>query len=49
MKTKKVYTDKTCIVKRDTLLTFMLPSHNTRKFLLYFDEETGTNRALRYA
>jgi len=51
MKTKKVYTDKTYRLKREAApLTFMLPSHNTRRFpLLYFDEETGLNRALRYA
>jgi hypothetical protein len=31
-------------------LAFMLSSHhNKRTSLLYFDEETGTNRALRYA
>ena len=51
MKKKKVYTDKTYRLTRDAApLTFMLPSHNTRRFpLLYFDEETGLNRALRYA
>lgn len=31
-------------------LSFMLPSRNTKRFaLLHFDEETNTNRALRYA
>jgi hypothetical protein len=51
MKKKKVYTDKTYRLTREAApLTFMLPSHNTRRFpLLYFDEETGLNRALRYA
>ena len=31
-------------------LSFMLPTRNSRRYpLMYFDEETGTNRALRYA
>tara|TARA_R100001015_G_C4614436_1_gene170272 strand:+ start:197 stop:943 length:747 start_codon:yes stop_codon:yes gene_type:complete len=51
MKTKKIYVDKTYRLKREAApLTFMLSSHNTRrKPLLHFDEDTGTNRALRYA
>lgn len=51
MKTKKIYVDKTYRLKREAApLTFMLASHNTkRKPLLYFDEDSGTNRALRYA
>ena len=51
MKNKKIYVDKTYRLKREAApLTFMLASHNTkRKPLLYFDEDSGTNRALRYA
>jgi hypothetical protein len=51
MKTKKIYVDKTYRLKREAApLTFMLASHNTRrKPLLHFDEDAGTNRALRYA
>mgnify|MGYP000004929846 FL=1 len=31
-------------------LSFMLPTRNSRRFpLMYFDEEQGTNRSLRYA
>lgn len=31
-------------------LSFMLPTRNSRRYpLMHFDEETGTNRALRYA
>jgi len=31
-------------------LSFMLPTRNSRRFpLMYFDEDTGENRALRYA
>lgn len=51
MNTKKIYVDKTYRLKREAApLTFMLASHNTkRKPLLHFDENSGTNRALRYA
>jgi len=43
--------DKQYRLKRDVApLCFMLNSHhNKRSPLLYFDEETGTNRPLRYA
>lgn len=43
--------DKTYVLRRSEFpIAFMLASRNTRnKPLLYFDESTGTNRALRYA
>jgi hypothetical protein len=38
------------LTRKQAPLAFMLSSHhNKRSSLLYFDEETGTNRALRYA
>ena len=50
-KNKKVYEDKVYRLTRDAApLSYMLSSkHTKRKALLYFDEETGINRALRYA
>ena len=44
--TDKVYR----LVKDSAPLSYMLPTRHTSQFpLLYFDEEMGTNRALRYA
>ena len=44
--TDKVYK----LVKDSAPLSYMLPTRHTAQFpLLYFDEETGVNRALRYA
>lgn len=44
--TDKVYR----LVKESAPLSYMLPTRHTAQFpLLYFDEEMGTNRALRYA
>jgi hypothetical protein len=51
-KTKKdIYVDKTYKLRKESApLSFMLSSkHTKRKPLLYFDETTGQNRALRYA
>ena len=49
--TKKIYTAKTYRLKRDAApLTYMLASHHTKRSpLLYFDEENGINKQLRYA
>ena len=52
MKNKvNVATDKVYkLVKDSAPLSYMLPTRHTAQFpLLYFDEETGVNRALRYA
>ena len=51
MKKKTVFTSKAYRLKNGTApLNYMLSSHNTsRSPLLYFDEETGVNRPLRYA
>ena len=51
MKTKQIFTSKAYRLKNDSApLNYMLASHNTsRSPLLYFDEETGVNRPLRYA
>ena len=51
MSTKKIFTDKVYRLKRNAApLTYMLASHHTRRSpLLYFDEETGQNKQLRYA
>ena len=51
MKNKKVFTSKTYRLKSEACpLTYMLSSHNTsRSPLMYFDEDTGVNRPLRYA
>lgn len=48
---KKVYENKVYKLTKDVApLSYMLATrHTKRKALLYFDEETGTNRALRYA
>ena len=45
------FKDKVYLLKEDVApLSFILPSRNTsRSPLLYFDESTGINRALRYA
>jgi len=50
-KSKKQFVNKTYKLTRGNApLSFMLPTRNSRRFpLQYFDEETGTNRALRYA
>jgi len=50
-KIKPIFVDKSYKLTRNRApLTYMLSSKNTkRKPLLYFDEETGVNRALRYA
>ena len=51
MKTKEKYVGKTYKLKRDIApLTFMLPTRNTKRYpLLWFDEDAGVNRPLRYA
>ena len=51
MKNKTVFTAKAYRLKKDSSpLNYMLSSHNSsRSPLLYFDEETGVNRPLRYA
>jgi hypothetical protein len=52
MKNKvNVATDKVYkLVKDSAPLSYMLPTRHTAQFpLLYFDEESGINRALRYA
>lgn len=50
-KEKKVYVDKVYKLTKDVApLCYMLATrHTKRKSLLYFDEETGVNRSLRYA
>ena len=50
MKKEKKYVDKTYRLTRDAApLSFMLPVRNSKRSpLLYFDEEKGANRALRY-
>ena len=50
-KNKKAFVDKSYKLTRDKApLSYTIPSRNTkRKALLYFDEQTGQNRALRYA
>ena len=50
MKTKEKYTSKSYRLTRDVApLTFMLPSRNTKRYpLLWFDEDKGINRPLRY-
>ena len=49
--TPKVTADKLYkLLSRSAPLSYMLPTRNTRRFpLLWFDEENGINRALRYA
>ena len=51
MKTTTKYVDKIYKLTRDTApLSLILASRHTQRFpLLWFDEETGTNKALRYA
>ena len=51
MKNITAYVDKTYKLTRDTApLSLILASRHTQRFpLLHFDEETGTNKALRYA
>ena len=51
MKTNTKYVDKIYKLTRDTApLSLILASRHTQRFpLLWFDEETGTNKALRYA
>ena len=51
MQKKEKYTNKAYRLKKDNSpLTFMLPTRNTKRYpLLWFDEETGVNRPLRYA
>ena len=51
MKNKKIFTSKAYRLKNDACpLNYMLASHNSsRSPLLYFDEDTGVNRPLRYA
>lgn len=51
MKKRKQLVDKAYKLTRNAApLSFMLPTrHNRRNPLLYFDEETGANRPLRYA
>jgi len=48
---KEKYVDRTYKLTRDAApLSFMLPTRNSRRSpLLWFDEERGENRALRYA
>ncbi len=48
---KKVFTNKTYKLTRNKApLSYSIPSrHTNRKALLWFDEETGVNRALRYS
>ena len=51
MKTKEKFVSKSYRLTRDVApLTFMLPSRNTRRYpLLWFDDDKGINRPLRYA
>jgi hypothetical protein len=52
MKTKTAkFVDKAYRLKKENSpLTFMLPTRNTKRYpLLWFDEESGVNRTLRYA
>lgn len=51
MKKTKAIVDKVYKLTRDAApLSFMLPTRNSRRFpLMYFDEEQGINRPLRYA
>tara|TARA_R100000322_G_scaffold17745_1_gene10426 strand:+ start:403 stop:1161 length:759 start_codon:yes stop_codon:yes gene_type:complete len=50
-RTKEKFVDKTYKLTRSAApLSFILPTRHTKRFpLLYFDEETGINRELRYA
>lgn len=51
MKTKTKFTTKVYRLKKDMApLSYMLPSrHSSRYPLMWFDEENGTNKPLRYA
>jgi hypothetical protein len=51
MKKQTVSVDKVYkLTKSEAPLSFMIPTRHTAQFpLLYFDEETNTNKALRYA
>jgi len=51
MKKNDIYVDKVYRLTKDAApLSFMLPTRNSQRFpLLWFDEELGENRALRYA
>ena len=51
MKSNTNYVDKVYKLTRDAApLSFMLPTRNTKRFpLLYFDEELGINKPLRYS
>jgi hypothetical protein len=51
MKKQTVSVDKVYkLTKSEAPLSFMIPTRHTAQFpLLYFDEETNTNRTLRYA
>lgn len=50
-KSKKTFVDKVYrLTKEKAPLSYTIPSrHTKRKSLLYFDESTGVNRAIRYA
>jgi len=50
-KNKKTFVDKIYRLTKDKApLSYTIPSrHTKRKSLLYFDESTGVNRAIRYA
>ena len=50
-KNKEAFVDKSYKLTRDKApLSYTIPSRNTkRSSLLYFDEETGQNRSMRYA
>ncbi len=50
-KSKKTFVDKVYKLTKDKApLSYTIPSrHTKRKSLLYFDEKTGINRAIRYA
>jgi len=50
-KNKNVFVDKTYRLTKDKApLSYTIPSrHTRRKSLLYFDDNTGVNRSLRYA
>ena len=51
MKTKERFVDKVYrLTKNNSPLSFMLPTRNTKRYpLLWFDEEKGINKPLRYA
>jgi len=51
MKKQTISVDKVYkLTKSEAPLSFMIPTRHTAQFpLLYFDEETNTNRTLRYA